>query len=87
MLEVRESSLYPGLQRLLLKGRVKAECGANHRRARYHALTATGRKRMAVEREEFDRVILAIHTVLDDLDHARSYQTSVAPAAMVTHRG
>jgi transcriptional regulator len=66
VLEVGESSLYPALQRLLLKGWVKAEWGAseNNRRARYYTLTAAGRKQMAVEREEFERVILAIHKVL-----------------------
>ena len=67
VLLVGESSLYPALQRLLLKGWVKAEWGAseNNRRARYYKLTAAGRKQMAVEREEFDRVILAIHKVLN----------------------
>ena len=67
VLKVGESSLYPALQRLLLKGWVKAEWGAseNNRRARYYTLTAAGRKQMAVEREEFDRVILAIHRVLN----------------------
>jgi PadR family transcriptional regulator PadR len=67
VLEVGESSLYPALQRLLLKGWVRAEWGAseNNRRARYYTLTAAGRKQMAVEREAFDRVILAIHKVLN----------------------
>ena len=67
VLQVGESSLYPALQRLLLKGWVKAEWGAseNNRRARYYTLTGAGRKQMAVEREEFDRVILAIHKVLN----------------------
>ncbi len=67
VLQVGESSLYPALQRLLLKGWVKAEWGAseNNRRARYYKLTAAGRKQMAVEREEFDRLILAIHKVLN----------------------
>ena len=67
VLEVGESSLYPALQRLLLKGWVKAEWGAseNNRRARYYKLTAEGRKQMAVEREEFDRVFLAIRKVLN----------------------
>ena len=67
VLKVGESSLYPALQRLLLKGWVKAEWGAseNNRRARYYTPTAAGRKQMAVEREEFDRVILAIHRVLN----------------------
>src|SRR3977135_1066825 len=67
VLEVGESSLYPALQRLLLKGWVRAEWGAseNNRRARYYTLTAAGRKQLAVERDEFDRVILAIHKVLN----------------------
>ncbi len=66
VLQVGESSLYPALQRLLLKGWVKAEWGAseNNRRARYYTLTAAGRKQLTVERQEFDRLILAIHKVL-----------------------
>jgi transcriptional regulator len=67
VLQVGESSLYPALQRLLLKGWVKAEWGAsdNNRRARFYTLTAAGRKQLAVERDEFDRLILAIHKVLN----------------------
>ena len=67
VLHVGESSLYPALQRLLLKGWVKAEWGAseNNRRARYYTLTPTGRKQMAVERQDFDHLILAIQKVLD----------------------
>ena len=66
-LHIGESSLYPALQRLLLKGWVKAEWGAseNNRRARYYKLTAAGRRQLAVEREEFDRLILAIHKILN----------------------
>ena len=67
VLQVGESSLYPALQRLLLKGWVKAEWGAseNNRRARYYTLTAAGRKQLAVERQEFERLIFAIHKVLN----------------------
>src|SRR6266576_3254930 len=67
VLQVGESSLYPALQRLLLKGWVKAEWGAseNNRRARYYTLTAAGRKQLAVERQEFDQMILAIRKVLN----------------------
>jgi transcriptional regulator len=66
VLQVGESSLYPALQRLLLNGWVKAEWGAseNNRRARYYTLTAAGRKQLQAEREEFERVILAIQKVL-----------------------
>lgn len=67
VLQVGESSLYPALQRLLLNGWVKAEWGAseNNRRARYYTMTAAGRKRLAVEREEFGRLIGAIQKVLE----------------------
>ena len=66
VLQVGESSLYPALQRLLLNGWVKAEWGAseNNRRARYYTLTAPGRKQLRTEREEFDRLVNAIHKVL-----------------------
>ena len=67
VLQVGESSLYPALQRLLLKGWVKGTWGAseNNRRARFYTLTAAGRKQLAVERREFDRLIVAIHKVLN----------------------
>jgi PadR family transcriptional regulator PadR len=66
VLVVGESSLYPALQRLLLNGWVKAEWGVseNNRKARFYTLTPAGRKRLTVEVEEFDRMILAIHKVL-----------------------
>jgi transcriptional regulator len=67
VLQVGESSLYPALQRLLLKGWVKAEWGAseNNRRARFYTLTPAGRKQMAVERQDFDHLIIAIQKVLN----------------------
>jgi transcriptional regulator len=66
VLQVGESSLYPALQRLLLDGFVKAEWGAseNNRRARYYTLTAAGKRQLAAEREEFERVIGAIEVIL-----------------------
>jgi len=67
VLQVGESSLYPALQRLLVNGWVKAEWGAseNNRRARYYNLTASGRKQLAAEREEFEQMIGAIQKVLE----------------------
>src|SRR5437762_6347955 len=66
VLQVGESSLYPALQRLLLRVWVKAEWGTseNNRRARYYTLTPAGRKQLASEREEFERVFVAIQKVL-----------------------
>jgi transcriptional regulator len=66
VLQVGESSLYPALQRLLLNGWVEAEWGAseNNRRARYYTLTAAGRKQLASERADFERMMAAIQKVL-----------------------
>jgi transcriptional regulator len=66
VLQVGESALYPALQRLLVKGWVKAEWGAseNNRRARYYTLTAAGRRQLAAEHAAFDRLVGAIHGVL-----------------------
>ena len=66
VLRVGESSLYPALQRLLLNGYVKAEWGTsqNNRRARYYTLTAAGQHQLDAERDEFERIVLAIQNVL-----------------------
>ena len=67
VLRVGESALYPALQRLLVNGWVKAEWGAseNNRRARFYTLTAAGKKRLAAERQEFERLVFAIQRVLE----------------------
>jgi transcriptional regulator len=66
VLEVGESSLYPALQRLLLRGWVSGAWGTseNNRRARYYTLTARGRKQLARERAEYERMAGAIAKVL-----------------------
>lgn len=66
VLQVEEGSLYPALQRMLIKGWVKAEWGATaeNRRARYYQLTALGRKQLELELSEFDRVIGAVNRVI-----------------------
>jgi PadR family transcriptional regulator PadR len=65
--QVGESSLYPALQRLTLDGFIKPEWGVseNNRRARFYTLTAAGRKQLAYEREEFERIVEAMQLVLD----------------------
>ena len=67
VLQVGESSLYPALQRLLLNGWLRAEWGAseNNRKARFYTLTVAGRKQLAAERKDFDRIIGAIQKVLE----------------------
>jgi len=62
VLQVEEGSLYPALQRMLVKGWVKARWGvtAGNRRARYYHLTPLGRKQLEVEVSQFERVVQAI---------------------------
>jgi transcriptional regulator len=66
LLQVEEGSLYPALQRMLIKGWVTAEWGvtSGNRRARYYRITKLGRKQLASEVSQFDRVIGAIQRVL-----------------------
>lgn len=67
VLEVEEGSLYPALQRMLIKGWVEAEWrpSENNRRARYYRLTRAGRKQVGAEIFEFDRVIQAVRQVIE----------------------
>ena len=66
VLQVEEGSLYPALQRMLIKGWVKAEWGvtAGNRRARYYTLTRDGKKQLEIEISHFERVIGAIARIL-----------------------
>jgi transcriptional regulator len=62
VLQVEEGSLYPALQRMLIKGWVTAKWGvtAGKRRARYYRLTPLGRRQLEVEVSQFERVVAAI---------------------------
>jgi PadR family transcriptional regulator, regulatory protein PadR len=66
VLQVEEGSLYPALQRMLIKGWVTGEWGQseNNRRARFYHLTPAGRKQLTAEMSEFTRVIAAIGRVI-----------------------
>ncbi len=66
VLQVEEGSLYPALQRMLIKGWVIAEWAQseNNRRARYYRLTPAGRKQLTLEISEFEKVIQAITRVI-----------------------
>jgi PadR family transcriptional regulator, regulatory protein PadR len=66
VLQVEEGSLYPALQRLLLKGYVVGEWGKtqDNRRARYYKLTTAGRKQLGIEVKEYLRVNRAISRII-----------------------
>jgi len=67
VLQVEEGSLYPALQRMLIKGWVTAKWGttAGNRRARYYQLTAAGREQLVLEKSQFEHVIGAITRVIE----------------------
>ena len=66
VLRVEEGSLYPALQRILLKGWVKSEWGISetNRKVRFYRLTPAGRKQLEAELSDYDRVSDAIRSVL-----------------------
>src|SRR5215468_8931168 len=55
VLQVEEGSLYPALQRMLIKGWVTAKWGttAGNRRARYYRLNSEGGKKLTLEISQF----------------------------------
>ena len=67
VLRVEEGSLYPALQRILLKGWAKADWGISetNRRVRFYKLTPAGRKQLETELSDYERVNQAIQSVLN----------------------
>ena len=65
-LEIDDGSLYPALNRMLVKGWLKAEWGTseNNRSARFYRLTAAGRKQLEHESSMFSRMVKAIQLVM-----------------------
>jgi PadR family transcriptional regulator PadR len=66
VLQITQGSLYPALHRLEHQGWIEAEWAVSElgRRAKYYRLTATGRKRLAAETREWDRMSNAIGRVM-----------------------
>jgi len=66
VLQVEEGSLYPALQRMLLKGWIQGDWGKTdeNRRARFYGLTAEGRRQLDREVDRYRRVARAIARVL-----------------------
>src|SRR5689334_6523238 len=62
VLTIEEGSLYPALQRMLVKGWVSAEwkISANNRRARFYTLTSAGKKQLSIEESKFAQMFGAI---------------------------
>ena len=65
-LDIEFGSLYPALKRLEVKGWIASgwEISEHNRRAKYYKLTAAGRKQLATEVSQFERVMGAISRVI-----------------------
>jgi PadR family transcriptional regulator len=65
-LSIEDGSLYPALNRMLIKGWLKAQWGIseNNRKARFYRLTPEGRKQLGRETDQFDRLVRAIQLVM-----------------------
>ena len=63
---VAQGSLYPGLQRMLRKGWIRAEwrTSANNRRARYYSLTRAGRRQLETAASDWRRASETINAIL-----------------------
>jgi transcriptional regulator len=67
VLSINQGSLYPALYRLEQQGWIKAEWGnsENNRQAKFYALTRTGRKQLAEETENWERLATAVAQILE----------------------
>ena len=66
VLQINQGSLYPALHRLTRQGFITSSWRTteNNRRARYYTLTAAGRRALAREQEEWERLSAAVNIVL-----------------------
>jgi PadR family transcriptional regulator PadR len=66
VLSVEEGSLYPALNRMLLKGWLRAKWGTSetNRKARFYELTKEGHRQLATEASEFNKLVSAIQLVM-----------------------
>jgi PadR family transcriptional regulator PadR len=66
-LRLNQGSLYPALLRLEQRGWVRSEWRAseNNRQAKYYALTASGRRRLALEASEWQKMTAIVTRILD----------------------
>jgi PadR family transcriptional regulator PadR len=67
VLRVEEGSLYPALHRLELAGLLLSDwrTSPNNRQAKYYRLTAAGRKELAGQSANWNRLVVAIARVME----------------------
>ena len=69
-LQMNQGTIYPALLRLEQKDWIRSDWGIseNNRRARYYSLTRIGRKRLAVETENWEQMVAIIGRLLKTVD-------------------
>jgi len=72
VLQLNQGTLYPALLRLEQRGWIRSRWGAseNNRRAKFYLLTASGRRRLAVETDNWERFAGALARLLEAPDEA-----------------
>lgn len=67
LFRVEEGALYPALHRLQINGWLTGEWGISeaNRRAKYYRLTPSGKKQLAREREDWQRIALGMRRVIE----------------------
>ena len=65
-LQLNMGTLYPALMRLEQRGLLRGNLGTTetNRKARFYAVTSAGRRRLAEEKQAWDRMAGIIHTLL-----------------------
>lgn len=73
VLQVNQGSLYPSLHRLERRGWITSEWGTseNNRRAKFYRVTRTGRKQLAEETENWERLSAAIARIMQTAQATR----------------
>ena len=66
LLSVNQGSLYPALYRLVARGWITSEwrITENNRKARYYALTRSGRRQLASERAQWEKLSSGVNLIL-----------------------
>jgi transcriptional regulator len=67
-LRLNMGTLYPALMRLEQRGLLRGSWGTTeaNRKARFYAITSVGRRQLATEKQEWDRMAGIIHTLLHE---------------------
>src|SRR6267378_4372511 len=67
-IRINMGTLYPGLMRLEQRGLVRGKWGVteNNRKARFYAITSSGRRELASERAEWERTASIMHSLLNE---------------------